>query len=250
MKDLGTIFFLIVTVPAFAQSADSSQYYFQKGMEEKTAKRWLVASKNFEHAISLNPRFTAAYMENGYANLAMRKTDVAKNNFTKVNEIEPANTDAIKELVDLFYSYHQYANAIDFAKKCTSCTNNEKTVALCYFQMEDYVNAEKILLKLIPKNPADAQMAYTLGKTYMEMELNANGSLVLSPLLNGKMDLQVNGISKLIAALVEADRRSSRGRLATAHELATRSLHPYSESELAGARRATRPARGGRASAR
>lgn len=41
--------------------------------------------------------------------------------------------------------------------------------------------------------------------TFKEMELAAKGSLVLSPLLNGKMDLQVNGISKLIAALVEHD---------------------------------------------
>ena len=173
MKNLAIAALLLIGVPALAQTADSSQYYFQKGIEEKASKRWLVASRNFDRAIELNPRFTAAYLENGYVNLEMRKTDAAKNNFTKVNQLDPANIDAVKELVDLYYSYHQYQYAIDFAKKCTSCLNLEKTIALCYFHMEDYVNAEKILLRLVPKNPTDAELAYTLGKTYMEMELNA-----------------------------------------------------------------------------
>jgi tetratricopeptide (TPR) repeat protein len=173
MKISSTIAFMCLMAPAFAQSADSSQYFYQKGMEEKSAKRWLVASQYFDRALALNPKFTAAWLANGYANLSMRKTDLAKSDFTKVYELEPTNTDAIKELIDLYYSYHQYQYAIDFAKKCTSCNNNDRTIALCYFNLEDYASAEKILLKSVPRNPTDAIMTYTLGKTYMEMELNA-----------------------------------------------------------------------------
>ena len=40
--------------------------------------------------------------------------------------------------------------------------------------------------------------------TFKEMELTTKGSLALSPLLTGKLDLQVNGVSKLVAALLEA----------------------------------------------
>ena len=156
-----------------AQAADSSQYYFQKGLEEKNAKRWKLAAADFEMAISKNPKNTAAIIENGYANLAMRNTELARSSFTKAYELDPTNTAVIKELADLYYGYHQYKKAIDFAGKCTSCTNLERTVALCYFQLEDYVNAEKILIKLVPRNAADAELAYTLGKTYMQMELNA-----------------------------------------------------------------------------
>ena len=178
MKNLAIATLLLIGVPALAQTADSSQYYFQKGIEEKASKRWLVASRNFDRAIELNPRFTAAYLENGYVNLEMRKTDAAKNNFTKVNQLDPANIDAVKELVDLYYSYHQYQYAIDFAKKCTSCLNLEKTIALCYFHMEDYVNAEKVRLRFISR-PA-RRNAWILGFGSLRPVLGASRSL--SPL--------------------------------------------------------------------
>ena len=69
----------LLTVTAFAvsvsaQISDSSQFYFQKGMEEKKAKRYLVASSHFTKAIELNPGFIDAHIENGYANNEMRKT--------------------------------------------------------------------------------------------------------------------------------------------------------------------------------
>lgn len=170
MKALNTVILVIFTLPVFAQVSDSSQYFYQKGIEEKSAQRWQVASQDFTRAIAINPSFTAAYLENGYVNLSMRRTDAAKSSFTRVYELDPNNFSAIKELVDLYYSYHQYQYAIDFAKKCTTCTNNEKTIALCYFYLEDYSNAEKILLKELPKNPGDAVMTYTLGRIYLELE--------------------------------------------------------------------------------
>ena len=147
--------------------------FYQKGLEEKAAKRWMVASGYFDRSIAINPKNSAAYIENGFVNLEMRKTNAARDNFTKANELEPSNTEVIKQLVELFYNNHQYQNAIDFAAKCTTCGNMEKIIALCNFRLEDYVKAEKMLLKLVPKNPNDAELSYTLGKTYMEMELNA-----------------------------------------------------------------------------
>ncbi len=173
MKYLLFIPLLTLTFQVFAQNTDSAQYFYQKGLEEKTTERWKAASAYFDQAIALNPKFTAAYLEKGNVNLLMRNTDMALRSFVKVNELEPANLEVIKNLVTLFYNYHQYQKAIDFAAKCTGCQNMERTMALCYFRLEDYTSAERLLLKLVPHNPTDAELAYTLGKTYMEMELNA-----------------------------------------------------------------------------
>ena len=173
MKQLLLIPLLILSVQAFAQTPDSAQYFYQKGMEEKTAERWKAASAYFDQAIALNPKFTAAYLEKGNVSLSMRNTDMALRSFVKVNELEPSNLEVIRNLVTLFYNYHQYQRAIDYAAKCIGCPNMERTMALCYFRLEDYTGAEKLLLKLVPRNPTDAELAYTLGKTYMEMELNA-----------------------------------------------------------------------------
>jgi len=161
---------VVFAARAFSQTTDSAAFFYQKGLEEKTAKRYLTASKNFDKAIKLNPTYTAAYVENGYANLEMRKTDAAISNFTKANELEPGNTAAINELMNLYFSYRQYNKAVEFAQKCKGCANAEKVIAISYFQQEDYGKAEKALLALVEKNPGDAETNYTLGRSYMEME--------------------------------------------------------------------------------
>ena len=52
MKNLLTIIGIIASTSSFATiTADSSQFYFSKGMEEKAAKRYQVAAGYFEKAI-------------------------------------------------------------------------------------------------------------------------------------------------------------------------------------------------------
>jgi tetratricopeptide (TPR) repeat protein len=171
MKGLILIFAIFCFQHITAQTLnDSAQFYYKKGVEEKEAKRYLVASNNFEKAIAFNPSFTEAYQEDGYAALQMRKTDLAKSRFTKVYDLQPSNTDAIKELTNLYFSYRQYAKAIEFAKKCTTCDNANKIMGISYYQQEDYPNAVKALLEAIKQNENDAEAVYTLGRTYLDME--------------------------------------------------------------------------------
>jgi len=168
----------LLTATAFtaclsAQITDSSQFYFQKGLEEKKAKRYLVASGNFIRSIELNPSFVEAYIENGYANNEMRKTDAAKADFTKALELDPQNETAVKELTNIYFNYRQFQNALDLAQKCKTCSNKERIIAMCYFYMEDYARAEKLLLSQATKNPKDADIVYTLASNYLEMGLEA-----------------------------------------------------------------------------
>ncbi len=174
MKNLLTFLLNFVLLGSLAaQKTDSSQFYFQKGLEEKKAKRYLVASNHFTKAIELNPGFVDAYLENGYANNEMRKTDAAKADFTKALELDPQNETAVKELTNIYFNYRQYQNALDLAQKCKTCANKDKIIALCYFKMEDYGKAEKLLLAQVNKNPKDAELAYTLASNYLEMGLEA-----------------------------------------------------------------------------
>jgi tetratricopeptide (TPR) repeat protein len=154
-----------------AQQTDSSQFYFQKGLEEKKAKRWLVASNYFNKAIEVNAGYVDAYIEDGYANNEMRRTDAAKADFAKALELDPQNETAVKELTTIYFNYRQYQNAVDMALKCKNCTNKERIIALCYFNMEDYGKAEKLLLAQVNKNPKDAEITYTLASNYLAMGL-------------------------------------------------------------------------------
>jgi len=171
MKHHITILLVLISCSTFAQTSDSSGYYFGKGIEEKNARRYQVAANNFEAAIKINPKYTEAYLENGLVNKEMRRTDASKQNFTKAYELDASNETAIRELVEINYSYRQFQKAIDLAQKCKTCEDKDRTIAMSYFQMEDYGKAEKILVGLVAKNPKDAEATYTLARTYLEMGL-------------------------------------------------------------------------------
>ena len=161
---------LIACTNVYSQKTDSSEIYFQKGIEEKTAKRFLIASSWLDKAISANPKFKQAYIESGYVNIEMRKTDKAMLQFNKVLELEPSNTVATRELMELYYSYRIFSKAKEMANKCSSCLTAEKIKAMCSYHEEDYGNAVKGLTGYLSKNPTDAEATYTLARSYMDME--------------------------------------------------------------------------------
>lgn len=169
MKTLLIAAFLFNVLAASAQQADSAQYFYTKGSEQKEAKLYSQAIKSFDKAIALNPKLTDAYIQSGYVNMAMYKNSAAINNFAKARELDPSNTTAVKELMELYYNYRQFAKAVELAQQCKDCPNAEKITALSYYQQEDYAKAEKALLTVFAKNN-NADVAYALGRTYMELE--------------------------------------------------------------------------------
>ena len=161
---------IMACVNLFAQNKDSSDYYFQKGIEFKSGKLNLQASNSFDKAIQFNPKYVAAYLENGYVSLEMRKTDKAMGNFVKVLELDPTNNVAIKELMELYYNYRQFIKAKELAIKCIGCIVADKIMAMCNYQNEDYAIAANGFKIYLAKNPTDADATYTLARCYLDME--------------------------------------------------------------------------------
>jgi len=165
---------LLVSNFVIAQQADSSAFYYQNAMNFKANKQYLLASKELAKALVFNKNFTNAYLENGYLNLEMRRVDHAITNFAKVMELDPNNTAAAKELMELYYNFRQYVKAKLIAVKFTSCVNAEKIIAMCNYQTEDYGNAIKGLSSYLSKNPTDAEATYTIARSYLDMEQYKN----------------------------------------------------------------------------
>ena len=165
-----TVMLLMASIQLFSQQTDSAEFYFQKGIEQRAAKKYLLAANALDKAVQFNPKYKEAYLENGYVNLEMRKTDNAISHFSKVLEIDPTNIQAVNELMELYFNYRQFSKAKEMAAKCLSCLNSEKITAMSYFQEEDYGNAVKGLMSYLTKNPQDPEATYTLGRTYLEME--------------------------------------------------------------------------------
>jgi tetratricopeptide (TPR) repeat protein len=171
MKNI--ILTLVLCLPAcflFSQNIDSAQFYFKKGIEEKDARLFAVAGKDFDKAIQINQNYTDAYVENGKVNLEMRKIDAAMGNFTKAYQLQPTNNEVVKQLSTLYFNNRQFQKAIDLAQKCSNCSDADRIIGMSYYNLEDYGKAETILQKAVNKNDKDAEAAYTLGRTYLELE--------------------------------------------------------------------------------
>lgn len=165
---LNIIFFICIQLTA--QTKDSAEYYYKKGSDEASLKHYLVAARYFDKAIIFNSKFTDAYLQNGKANLEMRKIDAALVNFTKANELHPSHPGAIKELSTLYFNNRQFAKAINMAQQCKDCPGSDRIVAMSYYHLEDYGKAVTGLQKALEVNPSDAELLYTLGRTYIELE--------------------------------------------------------------------------------
>lgn len=163
---------LLATSPVFAENPDSAKFYFNKGVEEQTARRFLMAANAFDKAIKFDPKFKDAYLQNGYVNLEMRKTDNAITYFSKVLDLEPGNATAVKELAELYFNYRQFNKAMELAQKCPTCPNAEKIIAISNFHLENFELAVKGLLSFLKKNPADAESNYMVASSYLGMEQN------------------------------------------------------------------------------
>lgn len=170
MKNLLFLILIFSSTAAFASQSDSADYYFKKGVEEKKAGKFLIAFQSFEKATDFDPKFTEAFLQQGYTALDMRKLDKALNSFNKAAAIEPNNPVVIKELAQLYFNYRQYDKAIDYANKCKTCSFKNAILGRSYYALEDYASAEKYLLQAIKENGDDAEVAYALARTYLDLE--------------------------------------------------------------------------------
>jgi tetratricopeptide (TPR) repeat protein len=165
-----TAFVCFASQALLSQQSDSSQYFFNKGLEESGLRHFAVAAKNFDKAIQLNPNFVEAYIANGKANLEMSRVYEATQNFTKAYQLQPSNNEVIKELATLSFNNRQYLKAIDLVQKCKDCADADRMLGMSYYNTEDYGKSLTFLQKAISKNNKDGQAAYTLGRTYLELE--------------------------------------------------------------------------------
>lgn len=153
---------------AFSQ-ADSAKYFLEEGNKKFESGLYNAAQKDFEQAIKLNPGFVDAYIANGKTDLKASRIYQAGQNFNKAYTLDSTNKETINLLLEWNFNNHQNQKAIEFAGKC-GCKEADRMTGMSYYRMEDYGKAESYLLKALKNNPEDAEAAYSLGRTYMELE--------------------------------------------------------------------------------
>src|ERR1700722_16102137 len=111
---LSSLCALILFQGAFCQSADSADYYYKKGLEEKAGRRYMVAYNNFQKSVNIKKDNADAQTELGLTALELRKYDNAEMAFLKVTELKKDDRVAIENLADIYFWTHQWKQAETF----------------------------------------------------------------------------------------------------------------------------------------
>ncbi|MBS1915929.1 MAG: tetratricopeptide repeat protein [Bacteroidetes bacterium] len=156
----------------FSQSSDSSQAYYQKGITEKNARRFMVAYKNFQKSVEFKKDNVDAQTQLGLTALELRDYGNAEVAFLKVNELKKDDPVAIENLANIYFWTHQWKQAIEFGEKAKQLNvgkNWNYNIGKCYYQQEDYGNAFKYLQAAWKEDSSNAEVPYLLARGFVDM---------------------------------------------------------------------------------
>lgn len=172
MRHLLTILGLATSSFAFAQSADSSAAYYQKGADAKKERRFLVASQHFNKSLEFNPANIDARRDLGSAYLEMRRYPDAITAYGEVIKKLPEDTASISNLALLYFYTRKWDQAIVYGKKMLDKkigSNANYLLGKSFYESEDYGQAFTYLQAAAKDDPNNAEIPYAIGRSYTEM---------------------------------------------------------------------------------
>jgi tetratricopeptide (TPR) repeat protein len=162
---------LIISSSLFAQT-DSTQYFLQRGLEEKQKGRRLESLKNFERAAKYDANNKAVLTELASAYLDLRKYPDAKNTYKKLIEKGDATAANYKQLMILSFNMRQFDDVIVYANNLKKIDPSEKTnyyIGKVYYFQDNYGEAIQYLNVAAKEEPENAEIPYMIGHGYSDM---------------------------------------------------------------------------------
>ena len=101
---------------SFSQT-DSASYFFNKGVEEKNARRFQVAYQQFQKAIQYKPENVEYQKEAGFAAVELRRYDQARVHFEKAYQLKSGDDAVLTQLAQLSFSLRRWPQAIQYAEQ-------------------------------------------------------------------------------------------------------------------------------------
>jgi tetratricopeptide (TPR) repeat protein len=168
--------FLIVTSLGistfiFAQ-ADSSAFYFQKGLDEKAKGHSVIAVQHFEKAYNFNKNDKQIVSELGADYLSLRRYAPAREKFLQLESMGDKTDSTYRQLMLLSFNLRKWDDAIKYALLLKKQNVNEKTawyIGKSYYEKEDLGNAIKYFGFAAREDPTNAEIPYTIARAYADM---------------------------------------------------------------------------------
>ncbi len=169
MKSVFTILSCVATISLAAQSTTAEQY-FAKGLEEKSKKANLRATRYFDSAINVNPTYVAAIVELAKTHVEQKQYSMAIANYNKAEVIEPNEMAHKESLTNIYFKMCQFKKAMEYAEKCPNLPNRDKILGVSNYKDENYGEAIQYLSASYKKDSRDSEVAYYLAHAYSEID--------------------------------------------------------------------------------
>jgi tetratricopeptide (TPR) repeat protein len=171
-KSVLTAAFAVMAVASFAQS-DSSVFYLQKGLDEKTKGRKMEVVKQLEKAYSYNKNNLQVVSELANAYMEVRLYAKAKEKFTQAEGLGDNSAHTYKQLLSLAFNMRQWDEAIRYAQLLKKADASEKVnyyLGKAYYEQEDLGKAIQFLEMAAKEDPTSGAIPHTLATSYTNMQ--------------------------------------------------------------------------------
>jgi tetratricopeptide (TPR) repeat protein len=163
--------FILINFFASAQ-ADSSNYFLQRGLQEKEKGRRMESLRNFEKAAKYDAKNKVLLNEMALAYVDTRDYYRARETYKKLIDIGETSAQNYKQLVQLSYNLKQYDDVTNYADKLRKADPSEKLnfmLGKVNYEKENYGDAIKYLVEAMKDDPKNAEAPYMIARSYADM---------------------------------------------------------------------------------
>ena len=157
---------------SFAQSSDSSTYYYNRGLDEKNARRYREAEKNFNKSFQLDPQNLDNLLQLASTLMEQHRYAEAKEKYHKAEVIDPNNKLVVENLATLSFNMRKWEDVIRYVQKMQQLKIGKGAdflMARSYYELENYGEAIKYCELAVKEDAKNAQIYYIAGRSFMDM---------------------------------------------------------------------------------
>jgi tetratricopeptide (TPR) repeat protein len=159
------------TCTVFSQS-DSTDYFLQKGLQEKEKGRRMESLKQFEKAAKYDADNKIVLTELASAYMDLRKYYNARDTYKKIEQLGDVSASNYKQLLTLSYNLKQPDDVILYASKLKKADPSEKVnfyIGKVHYDRDNYGEAIQVLNAAAKEEPANAEIPYMIARSYADM---------------------------------------------------------------------------------
>jgi len=161
-----------ISFTSFSQT-DSSAFYLQKGLDEKTKGRRMEVVKQLEKAYSYNKNDQQIVSELANAYMEVKFYAKAKEKFMQAENLGDKSAATYRQLMNLNFNMRQWDDAIKYAQSLKKTNETEKVnyyIGRAYYEQEDLGKGIQFLEVAAKEDPTNGEIPHTLATAYTNMQ--------------------------------------------------------------------------------